>query len=316
MDPARVPGRSPADPARFETVDPLCAHAADAHALLETHAVLDVRDETAFRAGHLMGSGHVPADAFVERRAELPPRPAALLVVAADARAAESAARELARTGFTRIAWLDGPIEALAAVSHANPSSPRPWVTGPAARLWRPSAFLADVLEEIPARGRAVDLASGSGRDAAFLALHGLDTEAWDHDTFVLGRAAALAKRSGAAIRTLVVDLEAKHPPLVRGAWDVIVCFRFLHRPLLPRIADALAPGGHLVYETYRAGQERFGKPQRARFLLESGELVRAFTALEILRYAEPSPPAGPWTARLHARKPLANPHPTTPSGA
>jgi hypothetical protein len=49
-------------------------------------------------------------------------------------------------------------------------------------------------------------------------------------------------------------------------------------------------------------GQERFGKPKRRRFLLEEGELARAFAGLEILRYEEPSPPDGPLMARLLAR--------------
>src|SRR5207248_2967706 len=81
-------------------------------------------------------------------------------------------------------------------------------------------------------------------------------------------RARALAARSGVVVGTLICDLEQTEAPLPQSRWDVIVCFRFLHRPLLPRIARALAPGGHLVYETYRRGQERFGKPQRGRFLL------------------------------------------------
>jgi hypothetical protein len=59
------------------------------------------------------------------------------------------------------------------------------------------------------------------------------------------------------------------------------------------------------VYETYRRGQERFGKPQRRRFLLEPGELLDVFRSLEILCYDEPSPAGGPWTARLHARRPV-----------
>jgi hypothetical protein len=66
----------------------------------------------------------------------------------------------------------------------------------------------------------------------------------------------------------------------------------------------ALAPGGWLVYETYRLGQERFGRPIRAHFLLARGELARAFPTLETIRYEELDPEAGPVSARLLARKP------------
>ena len=70
-------------------------------------------------------------------------------------------------------------------------------------------------------------------------------------------------------------------------------------------MARALAPGGHLVYETYRVGQERYGRPRRAQFLLRPGELEGAFVGLgcEVLRYEETDPPGGPLTARLWARR-------------
>ncbi|MEK7331676.1 MAG: hypothetical protein AAB113_12845, partial [Candidatus Eisenbacteria bacterium] len=80
--------------------------------------------------------------------------------------------------------------------------------------------------------------------------------------------------------------------------------FRFLHRPLFPHIERALAPGGWLVYETFRRGQERFGRPTHPRFLLNEGELSSAFPSLAVEDYTEPDPEGGPVTARLLARKP------------
>ena len=47
----------------------------------------------------------------------------------------------------------------------------------------------------------------------------------------------------------------------------------YLHRPLFPRIADALAEGGLLIYETFMIGNERFGRPRNPDFLLREGEL-------------------------------------------
>ena len=209
--------------------------------------IVDVRDADSFACGHLPGSGHVALESFTERRAELPPRGMPVLVVACDAARADAAARALAALGFTDVRWLDAPPDAVPNVAQ---------VRDEAARLWRPSPFLVDVLPRLPRVGRALDLASGSGRDAVWLALHGLETEAWDIDALAIGRARALAARSGVVLGTLICDLEQTEAPLPQSRWDVIVCFRFLHRPLLPRIARALAPGGHLVYETYRRGQE------------------------------------------------------------
>jgi hypothetical protein len=83
----------------------------------------------------------------------------------------------------------------------------------------------------------------------------------------------------------------------------VVTVFRFLHRPLFPAIAGSLARGGMLVYETFRRGQERFGRPRHPRFLLDDGELAEAFPSLEVLRYEETESPDGPVLASLLARR-------------
>ena len=79
---------------------------------------------------------------------------------------------------------------------------------------------------------------------------------------------------------------------------------RFLHRPLLPWLERALAPGGALVYETFRTGQERHGRPKQARYLLQPGELTTAFPSLVVEHYEEVEPEGGPVLARLLARRP------------
>jgi SAM-dependent methyltransferase len=260
-------------------------------------ALLDVRREAEFAAGHWPGSGHVPAAELQPRRAELPPRDIPLAVLAADAEAARHAALDLEAMGYQVVRWLDAPLESSAA---------RALESGPPARLWRAAPFLTEVIDSIP-RGRAADLAAGSGREAAFLAERGFAVEAWDEAPEALERALDLARRAGATLEPVVADLEAGRPPLPEERYALVICFRFLHRPLFPAIARALEPGGHLVYETYRFGQERFGRPKRGQFLLEAGELERAFATLglEILRFEEPSPAEGPITARLWARRPL-----------
>jgi tellurite methyltransferase len=273
-----------------------------------TFVVLDVRGPEGFARGHLAGSGHIPHAELTARRSELPPRDAAILVVAEEAAAAAAAAAAIEAFGYSAVSWLDAPLRALTGglADHA-----------PGARLWRPAPFLEEVLPLIsrprgtaPGSGAlaeepplALDLACGAGRDAVFLALHGFAVEGWDHAPEALERARALAQRNRVTVRTEIRDLEspALEPPA--RPFDLIICFRFLHRPLFPWIERALAPGGWLVYETYRTGQERIGKPIRARFLLARDELARAFPALETVRYEEREPEGGPVSARLLARK-------------
>ncbi|TMQ74093.1 MAG: methyltransferase domain-containing protein [Candidatus Eisenbacteria bacterium] len=265
------------------------------------HAILDVRAEAEFSAGHLAGAGNLPVAEFAARRTELPPREAALVVVAATGGEAEAAAAALAALGYRRVDWLDA---ALAAVPGGLAERT------PAVRLWRPAPFLMEVLPHIRAGGagarRALDLAAGAGREAVFLAMNGFDVEALDDDPEILARAEALAARCGVRLRTQARDLERRDPGLGEGCYDLITVFRFLHRPLFPHIERALAPGGWLVYETFRRGQERFGRPTHPRFLLDAGELSSAFPNLAVERYAESDPEGGPITARLLARRPVS----------
>jgi SAM-dependent methyltransferase len=266
---------------------------------LRALTILDVRAEVVFAAGHLPGAGNIPVTEFAARRTELPPRDAALLVVAGSAEAARAAAADLEGLGYARADWLDAPLSALPGGLGDR---------GPAARLWRPAPFLEEVLPRILAAGagdrRALDLAAGAGREAVFLAMHGFGVEAVDDDADILARAEALAARHRVRIQTAVRDLERRDMELPAERYDLVTVFRFLHRPLFPSIERAIAPGGWLVYETFRRGQERFGRPTHPRFLLHPGELSSAFPSLAVEDYTELDPEGGPITARLLARKP------------
>jgi len=149
-----------------------------------------------------------------------------------------------------------------------------------------------------------LDLACGSGRAAVFLALEGWDAEGWDVDASALERAQALAARHGAGARFALVNLEGDTPPEPAAPFDLIVVVRYLHRPLFPWIERSLAPGGILLYETFREGQQRFGPPRRARHLLRSGELTTTFPSLVVEHHEETPANAPPLLARLVARKP------------
>lgn len=260
-------------------------------------AVLDVRDAGSFARGHLPGSGHLPGDEWEARRSELPPRDQPVLVVAADAAAARAAASRLRGFGYVEVLALEALIGDWERALDRAPGRP----------LWRPTESLRRAIDRfadrIP-RGRAADLASGSGRDAVWLALRGFEVEAWDRAPEALERARELAARFGVRVTTVECDLERNQPPLPESRYALITCFRFLDRSLPGRMARALAPGGVLVYETFRVGQEQFGSPKRGQFLLRDGELAGLFGGLELLHHEEPSPAGGPITACVVARRP------------
>jgi hypothetical protein len=86
------------------------------------------------------------------------------------------------------------------------------------------------------------------------------------------------------------LDLETGAPEAVLGSlggFDGVVATNYLHRPLFAPIAAALLPGGVLIYETFANGNERFGRPRNADFLLRRGELIEAFAALTIVAFEE-----------------------------
>jgi SAM-dependent methyltransferase len=140
-------------------------------------------------------------------------------------------------------------------------------------------------LLELPRSGAALDVASGTGRVALWLARRGLDVVAVDVSPVGLAELARRAEAQGLRVATLALDLESE--PLPPGPFAVITCFHYLRRELFPELAARLAPDGCLVVEigTLR-NLERHARPSR-RFLLEEGELRRLIEPLEPLHYAE-----------------------------
>lgn len=146
-------------------------------------------------------------------------------------------------------------------MQHAN-LDPSPWVL-----RWAPL---------IAPRGAVLDLACGSGRHARYLAQRGHPVLALDRDREAL---AALAGIPG--VEPVYADLEDGSPwPLADRRFAAVIVVNYLHRALFPALAGALEDGGVIVYETFAAGNERFGKPSNPQFLLRPGELLAAFAGV------------------------------------
>jgi SAM-dependent methyltransferase len=131
--------------------------------------------------------------------------------------------------------------------------------------------------------GAVLDVAAGRGRHARLLAALGHPVEAVDRD------AAAVSALDGVpAVVTRVADLETGAWPYQGRTFAAVVVANYLHRPLLPLMIDALAGGGVLIYETFAAGNERFGRPSNPDFLLRAGELLEAVRGrLRVIAYED-----------------------------
>lgn len=137
------------------------------------------------------------------------------------------------------------------------------------AALNPPSAWVQRFAPLIAARGQVLDLACGSGRHARWLAKQGFRVLAVDKDPVALELLAGIP-----LVRTRQADLESGPWPLAGQRYDGVVVTHYLFRPRLRLVCDALGPGGVLIYETFMAGNERFGRPSNPDFLLAPNELL------------------------------------------
>jgi tellurite methyltransferase len=155
----------------------------------------------------------------------------------------------------------------------------------------RPAQLLLDhwvLFEKIQPDGHILDLACGDGHNGVFLAGKGFSVSCWDVSSDALSRARKSAADHGVEITFRQVDLEKEgNNPLPKNAFDGIVVFRYLHRPLIDCIKKALKKGGILIYETFTVDQPKFGKPHNPDFLLRQGELSECFADWEILHHFE-----------------------------
>lgn len=119
----------------------------------------------------------------------------------------------------------------------------------------------------IPNGCAVLDVAAGGGRHSRFFADRGHPVTAVDRDTGLLA--------SHPGVEVLQADLEDGSPwPLADRTFGAVIVTNYLHRPLMPDLLGALAPGGVLLYETFMVGNERFGRPSNPDHLLKDGELL------------------------------------------
>lgn len=146
-----------------------------------------------------------------------------------------------------------------------------------------PSAFVVRWLDRAGPGGRLLDFASAGGRHARWARAAGWDVLAVDRDP------AALASLQGTGIETRQEDVEHGRWSFGAERFDAIVVANYLFRPRLDLLATLLRPGGLWLYETFALGNARYGRPQRADYLLRPGELVRAAerAGLHLLAYED-----------------------------
>lgn len=253
----------------------------EAAALVEAGVtVLDVRTPGEYTGlGHIPGAMLLPVDLSAAAPAILD-EDAPVLVTCEHAVRSKFTARLLAQAGFSRVYELSGGM--------AMWRGPRAFEAAPIAG---PSSWLLENADLLPGGGRVLDVACGQGRHALLLAAAGFDVTAVDRDGAALDRLRGHAERLELPIVVRLLDLETDDPPPLvpdEGApFDVVLVTRYLHRPLFPRIIDAVGPDGLLIYETFLEQQATRGRPTNPDFLLKPGELTDLVRPLVVLRERE-----------------------------
>lgn len=149
-----------------------------------------------------------------------------------------------------------------------------------------PNDFLLETQAYLPTTGRALDLATGEGRNGIFLAQCGLNTLGVDLSAVGLAKAQKLAAQKGVPFATELIDISEM--PFPTNHYDVISSvFCHFSEPqrsqIYQRVVNSLTPNGLFIGVFYHPEQISFGTggPSDPNMLGTLEEMKTAFTGLE-----------------------------------
>ncbi len=254
----------------------------EAQRLVERNQVLvvDVRTPGEYeQLGHIPGAILLPVDLVAAGLATLPLDGRDVLVYCEHGVRSAHAARLLSRAGVPGVINMAGGMSRWRGPRAHDPGNPHV--------PYGPSSWLLANAGRLPRGGRCLDLACGKGRHALLLACAGFAVHAIDNDAGKLDSLTEIAGRLGVPLPSQSLDLEGDAVDLGHDAYEAIVVFSFLHRPLFPAIIAALKPGGILLYETFLTQQAERGQPKSPEHLLAPGELRLLVAPLEVVAARE-----------------------------
>ena len=137
------------------------------------------------------------------------------------------------------------------------------------------------------ARGSALDLASGPGRNALYLARQGWRVTALDGSPVAVDILLARSRQQKLIIDARVVDLDTSQFEVQSGAYDLVLSCYYLQRGLISAMMSALRPGGLLIMIVHLADADQ---PRGTAARAYPGELRALFDEWRILHYREGEP--------------------------
>lgn len=151
-----------------------------------------------------------------------------------------------------------------------------------------PNRMLAELVADVPS-GSALDLGSGQGRNALWLAEVGHHVTGLDLSPVAVDQARAAAAERGLDARFEAVDLKSWDP--AGDVWDLVVLSYLqldepVRRLVHAKAAQSVAPGGRLVLVAHHRDnlEGGVGGPPTPRVLYTEEMLAEDFAVLTIVR--------------------------------
>ena len=173
---------------------------------------------------------------------------------------------------------------------HIN-DRPHPLITSFASRL---------------APGRALNVASGTGRHAIWLAEHGWKVTAVDYSRIAIEILRQRCRDRGLAVESVTADLERHEFGIKPESYDLIIVCNYLQRDLFATLKSGTRIGGTVIAVIALVDNDPNIRPMNPAYLLNPGELQAEFQGWEIVHSFEGKSAADPHrrrTAEIVARR-------------
>ena len=131
-------------------------------------------------------------------------------------------------------------------------------------------------------KGRVIDIAMGTGRDAEFLAGKGFGVYGIEKSTEAIKIARGILQN-----RASIICGDANFLPFKGGSAEGVLVFHFLLRSIMGDIVNILKKGGVVIYETFLKRQNEIDRWRNPEYLLDDGELISCFRGFELIFYEE-----------------------------